>query len=438
MTEVPVFRIAVVGAGPAGLYLTDLLVNHESIRFEIDLIDRLPSPWGLIRGGISPLHPEKKLIADRHFRFVLNQSSVRFIGNLEVGKDISFQDLQSWYDGVVFACGAEANNGNLGISGEDLPGYLSAREFVGWYNGHPDLASLEVDLSHRRAAIVGNGNVALDIARILLAPIPVLERTDIADHALAALRSSKIEEVVILGRRGILEAAFHNPELEELLEDDTIEVAVEGQSLESIAPSNADWNARRKIETLTRLVTRKLDRPSRRLVLRFLGTPQEIEGEGQVRALMIADNGVASNSVSSRLPAGLIIRSTGYRVAPMPWLPLDPASGAVAHRCGRVLGLERTYATGWNKRGPSGILGSNKKCARETALSLTEDIHAGCITPGAPDAGATLRSIRQKQAELVSYSDWQRIDRVERSRGRAAQRPRIKVTQRESMFDILR
>jgi ferredoxin--NADP+ reductase len=445
-----VLRVAIVGTGPAGMYALGHLLEESRLQIEVDLFERLPTPWGLVRGGVAPDHPEKKLVIDRQFVFLLKDPRVRFFGNVDVGRDIQPAELDEWYDAVIYASGADGD-ARMGIPGEALPGCWSAREFVAFYNGHPDYRDLSFDLSCRRAVVVGNGNVALDVARILTMPVADLEKTDIADHALAILRHSAIREVVVLGRRGCLQGAFHNPELEELEHLQGVDVTGEGDDLpgeHDMDLNGADWNTRRKVQTLRRLAERPERAGNRRIVFRFLASPLELLGNGKVEQLRASHNfldrdkrgnlQVRSSDETSVIETGLVLRAIGYRGTPFPCLPFDERPGVIPNRQGRVMDDDRVlpgvYVTGWIKRGCRGIIGSNRKCARETIDCLLEDIDAGRLAGSGLSKDEAMAAIRKRKPDLVPRVGWLAIDRAEREAGRAQLRPRVKMTDSAAML----
>jgi ferredoxin--NADP+ reductase len=439
-------RVAVIGAGPAGMYSIERLLDSCGFAVEVDLYDRLPTPWGLVRAGVAPDHPEKKLVADRSFSHLLKNERVRFIGNVEIGQDISAEELAAAYDAVIYAVGASGDV-RIGVKGEDLPGCLAAREFVGYYNGHPDYDSLALELSCKRALIIGNGNVALDVARMLTLPISELERTDIADRALAALRRSEIQEVVILGRRGVLQAAFNNPELEELEHLEGVDIVVEGEALPGVDDpvlASSNWEVRRKVETLRRLTARAPSQNHRQIVFYFLGSTVELLGTDRVTHARIARNRHVRDSQgqlqatptgeTSHIETGLVLRAIGYRGTPFPGLPFDHKLGVIRNLEGRILeenGQVRqgAYVTGWIKRGCRGIIGSNRKCAYETVDCLMEDMEASRLARGLMSSPADVMSLLlQRKSDAVSLTGWLAIDRAERDAGRTQQRPRVKFS----------
>lgn len=443
-------RVAIVGTGPAGMYAAEHLVEDRNLDVEVDLYERLPTPWGLIRGGVAPDHPEKKLVIERLFDYFLKHPSVRYFGNVEIGVHVHPGELAQWYDAVVYAVGA-SGDARLGIPGEELPGSLSAREFVAWYNGDPDFSHLEIDLSHRRAVVVGNGNVALDVARILTMPVGELEKTDVADHALAALRKSAVREVTILGRRGNLQAAYHNPELEELAHLNGVGVAVEGDSLPDKDDSlvqGADWETRRKLATLRDMSNQPTNGVDRRIVMRFLCSPVEVLGDLKVEQLRVVRNrlepdgngGLQAHSTGegSLIDTGLLLRSIGYRGTPVAGLPFDDRRGIIGNADGRICDhdgvVPGNYVTGWIKRGPRGIIGTNKKCARDTLRCLVEDIKADRLTPATLGSADVLDKVQGRQPEVVLRPGWLRLDHAERTRGRQLGRPRVKFTEHQDLL----
>ncbi|GGZ17187.1 FAD-dependent oxidoreductase [Novosphingobium colocasiae] len=439
--------VAVVGAGPAGLYATEQLLRYQGGAVSVDVIDRLPTPWGLIRGGVAPDHPEKKQIVDRLFSFVLNDERVRFIGNVEIGKTISLEEISACYDAVIVAPGA-SGNGRLGILGEDLPGSWQANDFVGFYNGHPDQSDLPFDLTGDRAVIVGNGNVALDLARILMTPPAELRKTDIADHAIDALMQSNIREVVLLGRRGPMDGAFHNPELEELAHLTDVDIEVTG----AIVPdetdaelAGAEWHVRRKMKTLRNLAGRPRREAGRKIVFRFWSSPLAFEGNGRVERLLLADTfpAISANEAihrplhESTLDTGFVLRAIGYRGASVPGLPYDERLSVITNVAGRVMTndgpMAGVYVAGWAKRGCRGVIGSNRICSAETVANLLEDWEEGKLLPPISSANSALEAIAQKHP-LVSGSGWRRINHAELAAGRAEGRPRRKITNRDDLI----
>ena len=448
-------RVAVVGAGPAGAFAADRLLRRLG-DVEVDLFERLPTPWGLLRSGVAPDHQEIKRLDETFHRETLGRGC-RFFGNVEVGVDVSHPELMDHYDAVVYATGAQTDK-SLGIPGEDLPGSWAATEFVAWYNGHPDYRELEFDLSHERVVVIGNGNVAADVVRLLTRSTAELERTDIADHALAALRDSRVEEVVVLGRRGPAQAAFTSSELRELGYIDGVDLRVEPEDSE-LDPLSQEWleaegtfTARKNVELLREFAARPASpEAKRRIVLRFLRSPLEIRGDGRVEAVDVgrneivrADDGMlrprAVDDTSETIECGLVLRSVGYRAVPLPDVPFDERSYVLPNDRGRVRDADGhpvpgVYAVGWIKRGPTGILGTNKRDAEETVDRLAEDLASGALARGRlPDPEEIDSLIRGRKPDLVTADGWRAIDARELELGEAAQRPRVKLASRDELL----
>ncbi|WP_448316157.1 FAD-dependent oxidoreductase [Streptomyces sp. CO7] len=415
--------VAVVGAGPAGLFAADELLRHPGVRVTVH--DRLPTPYGLARAGVAPDHQDTKQVTEL-FRTIESQPGFSYRLGVEVGTDLTHADLLRAHHAVIYAVGASADK-RLGVEGEDLPGSVSATDFVAWYNGHPDHARDDHRLDTERAVVVGNGNVSLDVARILTADPRTLARTDISDRALTALRGSRIREVVLLGRRGPAQAAFTVPELLALSALEDVDVSVEGWP-DDLAPDTDE-----KTRLLSELAARTPVEGRRRIVLRFLAGPVRITGEGRVRALEITsttlhtdDDGTVRarpTGETETLETGLVLRAVGYRARPVPGLPFDEDSATVPHRAGRV--EPGVYVAGWIKRGPTGFIGTNKTCAHETVESLLDDFAAGRLT--APVPGAPV------PPDALDLQAWRAIDRAERAEGEAQGRPRVKFTDTASL-----
>jgi ferredoxin--NADP+ reductase len=415
-------RVAVVGSGPSGFYTAGQLLSDGERTVEVDMIERLPTPWGLVRGGVAPDHPKIKSVS-RVYEKTARKPGFRFLGNVEVGTDVSHEELLGWYHAVIYAVGT-AGDRRSGIAGEDLPGSWSATEFVGWYNGHPDYRDLEFDLSARRAIVVGNGNVAVDVARMLSLTEEELRVTDIADHAMQALIASPVEEIVVLGRRGPEQAAFTNPELLELGElggADIVVDPVDLQIAENVREKNLDATARKNVEILEEYAQREPAGKRKRVLLRFLASPVEIVGAEQVEGVRVVRNELVRGEdgrLSARatgaeevLDASLVFRAIGYTGMPLPGLPFDERRGTIPNASGRVtddgVPLPGTYVAGWIKRGPSGVIGTNKKCATDTTTALLEDLDAGRVPDhDVPSAGEIEAELRSREPELVTYASW--------------------------------
>jgi len=450
-------RAAIVGSGPAGFYAAAALLARG---LEVDVYDVLPTPFGLVRAGVAPDHPKIKTVT-RAFEKTAGHESFQFIGGVEVGSDISREELLERYHVVVYAAGSSADN-RLGIPGEDLAGSHPATEFVAWYNGHPGYADRTFDLSAQRAVVVGNGNVALDVARMLVLDPEELRPTDTADHAIAALAEARVQDVVLLGRRGPAQAAFTNPELLELGELRRADVIVDPADMELdplseawLASDAADATARRNVEILRRYAERAPEGKSHRVVLRFLRSPIEILGGDRVEGLRLAVNRIDARSdgsltavptgVEETIECGLVLRSIGYRGVPIPGVPFDDRAGLIRNREGRVLDEEGAqllgeYAVGWIKRGPSGVIGTNKKCANETVARIVEDLEAGAVhePPTPAEAEEIVAWIREKVPTAVTWEGWRRIDEHETTTGQPLGRPRVKLVRLPDMHAIAR
>ena len=458
-TEADPLRVAVIGAGPTGFYAAEQLLGRKDLVVDVDMYDRLPTPYGLVRYGVAPDHQKIKSVTavfDRtaaHPRF-------RFYGNVEYGRHLTLDDLTGHYHQMVFCTGAQTDR-PLGVPGEDLAGSYPATEFVAWYNGHPDYTQHSFDLGQEVAAVVGVGNVAVDVARILLRSGDELARTDIADYALEALRESRVKEVHMLGRRGPAQAAFTNPEIQELAElphaDATAlpeEVQLDELS-QGVVERTRDHTTMKKVEVLQGVAARAPQGKPRRLVLRFLVSPTELLGrDHHVHGMRLVRNRLEATSAGTlvaratgeveELPAGLVFRSVGYRGVPLPGVPFNEKWGVILNDKGRVLDPETQeprkglYTAGWIKRGPSGVIGTNKPDAAETVANMRADLEQGLVrSPDHPQAEAVDALVRERQPHAFSYADWRKLNEIEVVRGRAAGRPRIKFTRVEEMLTAL-
>ena len=438
-------RVAVVGSGPAGFYAADALLKSDDPQVEVDVIDRLPTPWGLVRLGVAPDHENIKAVS-RAFEKTAAKPGFRFFGNVEVGSTVGHDELLELYDAVVYTVGAQTDR-RLGIPGEDLPGSWAATEFVAWYNGHPDFQDREFDLSHERVVVIGNGNVAIDCARMLALTPEELAPTDTTQEATDAINASGVREIVMLGRRGPVQAAFTPPELKELGELAGAEPVVDPADLVLDAASEAELEhdrerARRNFELLQEYAARAPGGTPRRIVLRFKVSPTRILGEERVEGVEIVHNELVEEGgrIVARptgetevIPAGLVLRSVGYKGVALPGVPFDEGSGTIPNDRGRVAGADRTYVAGWIKRGPSGVIGTNKKDATETVELLLEDARAGKLQAPMPSDLAEL--LEAKGADFVEYEGWQAIDAAERSAGEPLGRPRVKLHMWEKLLE---
>jgi ferredoxin--NADP+ reductase len=442
-------RVAIVGAGPSGFYAADELLRTAGMPVEVSMFDRLPTPFGLVRAGVAPDHPHTKEITGL-FRWVAAQPNVHTFYNVEVGVHLTHEDLLAHHHAVIYAFGA-SHSRRLGVPGEELPGSHSATDFVAWYNGHPDFAGHVFDLSGKRAVVVGNGNVALDIARILLRDIDQLAKTDIADHALAALAESSVEEVVLLGRRDPSHAAYTAPELLAFGSLPGVDVVVDPRELPS-DDAAVDFPGRLKASVLQELAAAGKGTGDKRLVLRFLASPLEILGASRVEQLRIVrnrmvtdDSGAAvaeATTQTETLTTGLVLRSIGYRGRGLPGLPFDEPSGTLPNAAGRVTdpitaqAIPGTYAAGWIKRGPSGVIGTNRADSGETVSALLDDHHANRLPRPVGSAAEFAELVARRRSDRVSRVHWQRIDEYELSQGRLTNRPRVKLTDHADLMRV--
>jgi ferredoxin--NADP+ reductase len=451
-------RVAIVGSGPAGFYAAETLLGHPEMAIEVDMIDRLPTPFGLVRAGVAPDHPKIKSVIKRYEK-TAGHDAYRFFGHVTVGRDVSAEELAGLYHAVVWAYGAGADR-KLDIPGEDLPGSHAATEFVAWYNGHPDFADREFDLGCERVVVIGNGNVAADVARMLLLPRPELECTDTAPYAIDALADSSVREVLILGRRGPAQAAFTNPEVRELgeLTDadvfvDRAAVAADETSAAFLDSDAADATNRKNLESFTEFSEREPGGKPKRVELRFLRTPLEIQGEDRVERIVTAVNRLEvddSGAVRARttdetetIECGMVLRSIGYLGTGIDGVPYDAAAGVIPNERGRVTGDGSKphpghYVVGWIKRGPTGVIGTNKKDAQETIETLLEDAAAGVLPERDAGADALPALLAERGVDFIEYDGWQEIDALEQERGAAAGRPRIKLTAFEELLAAAR
>nr|WP_275940836.1 FAD-dependent oxidoreductase [Nocardioides zeae] len=437
-------RVAVIGSGPSASYAAEELLSQRGLAVEVDMFERLPTPGGLVRYGVAPDHQDTKLAAGA-FAQTMRRKGFRLLLNVEVGRDVAHAQLLERYHAVVYAVGASSDR-SLGIPGEDLPGSHAATDFVAWYNGHPDHAHHTYDLAAERAVVLGNGNVALDVARVLASDPARLARTDIADHALTALRASRIREVVVVGRRGPAQAAFTTPELLGLADCDGVDLVVRPDELGGPAAPGTAGDL--KTELLAELGTRT-PRHDRRVTLRFAASPTAVLGDGWVEGVRLVRNEVVEQDgrVVARptadveeLACGLVLRAVGYHGRPVPDLPFDEVRGVVPHDGGRVLAttggaaVPQVYVTGWIKRGASGVIGTNKVCARETVGRLLDDFAAGRLPAPVADA-ATLPDLLP---EHVGLAGWRAIDQHEKRSGRAERRPRVKLVDVPALLAVAR
>jgi ferredoxin--NADP+ reductase len=456
-TERNPLRVAIVGSGPAGFYTAEHVLKQEGTHAEVDMFDRLPTPYGLVRFGVAPDHPKIKSVI-RVYERTAGRPEFRFFGNVEIGTDVTVEELRERYHAVVFAYGTSVDR-HLGIPGEDLPGSHSATEFVNWYNAHPDFADRRFDLSCARVVVIGNGNVATDVARMLALTPEELAETDTADHAIEALANCGVKEIVVLGRRGPAQASFTNPEVRELgemadadIDVDPAEMELDEISRKWLDSDDANPTNRRNVEIFTEFSRRQPEGKNKKIVMRFLRSPVEIQGDGKVERIVVARNELQRDD-SGRIRAvdageretiecGMVLRSIGYKGVPINGVPFDEGRGLIHNEGGRVHGgsgelVPGLYAVGWIKRGPSGVIGTNKKDAQETVDRLFEDLEAEKLPDRelAADRGAIESLLVERQPDHVTFEGWQAIDAAEIEAGRPHGRPRVKFCRVEELVE---
>ncbi len=445
--------VAIVGAGPSGFYAAEALLKAPGLAVRVDLFDRLPTPYGLVRGGVAPDHQKIKSVATVYER-TAQDPRLRFFGAIKLGRDITAGELAARHDAVIYAVGCESDR-HMGIPGEDLAGSHSATEFVGWYNGHPDHRDRRFDLSVDAVAVVGVGNVAMDVTRLLARDASDLAATDIAGYALDALRKSAVKTVWLLGRRGPAEAAYSPVEIEEIGELTSADLVVDPSEAAVDELSRAelsDPSAKKKSEYVQERAKAGEGTKERKVRLRFLVSPVELTGEGgRVAGMRLERNKLVSDGkggvkaagtgVFETIKVGLVLRSVGYRGIPIPGVPFDEKSGHIPHLEGRVVSapgqppLPGQYVVGWAKRGPSGLIGTNRADSVLTVQALLADLKSGAL-PAAADSSldATLRLLADKKVRALSFSDWQKLDALEKAAGAKTGKIREKFT---SVADML-
>jgi ferredoxin--NADP+ reductase len=452
------FRVAVVGAGPSGFYAAEaLLKNADSFpnNVSIDMFDRLPTPYGLVRYGVAPDHQKIKSVTKLYER-VCKSDQVRFLGHVAYGKDIHRDDLKAHYDAIIYTVGAPSDR-NLNIPGENLAGSLSATTFVAWYNAHPDYAHLDMreHLAQPWVAVVGMGNVAVDVTRILAKSVDELKTTDIADHALDALAESRVTDIVMLGRRGPAQAKFTTKELRELGELANADIVVDPADLALDAESEKSLEQnpmlKKNIEILQEFAAKPQEGKPRRVHLRFLVSPKEVLGEARVSSLVLERNRLeqqgdymasVGTGETETLPVGFLLRSVGYRGVPLADVPFDDRRAVIPNDRGRVLTeasgapLAGEYVSGWIKRGPTGVIGTNKADSTETINQLLADVaNLPTVSDNAAQPDAIDKLLAARQVRVINFDDWLALDKLETERGQQAGRPRVKVTSLEEMLE---
>jgi len=450
------WKIAVIGAGPAGFYAAEHFLKQDEPTVTVDMFDRLPTPYGLVRAGVAPDHEKIKNVT-RVFETTADREGFRFFGNVDYGRDITLDDLEKHYHQVYFSTGAQVDR-SLGIEGERLPRSHSATEFVAWYNGHPDFRDLDFDLSQERVAVIGVGNVAVDVARILSRTVDELKQTDIADYALDRLAESRVREIVMIGRRGPAQAAFTLPEIKELgqMQDAGVSVMAADMELDrhtlAQLESDPDRMTTKKLEVMRSYIGGTNPDASRQCIIRFLLSPIAIHAapDGGAGSMTLMRNrlepgrgtrlSAVATGITERLACGLVFRSVGYHGVALPEIPFREDWGTVPNQLGRVTREDGTavtgvYVGGWIKRGPTGIIGTNKPDAIETVNCMLEDLASGLVfSPTGLDMAETLQ---ERGICYVTFADWKRLDALETENGRVQGRPRVKFTRVEDMLSAL-
>jgi ferredoxin--NADP+ reductase len=420
----PSYKVAIVGAGPAGYFAAQALQNLQTddLKFSIDMIERLPTPWGLVRSGVAPDHPKIKTVA-KVFEKIATAGNFRLFGNVELGTDVSIEQLNEMYDAVVIATGSAVGK-KLGIPGEDLPGSISAAHFVPWYNAHPDFADFKIDLDCTTAVVIGAGNVAMDVARMLALEPSELDPTDTADHAIAVLKESTIREVVISARRGPEHAAFTSPELRELPKLEHTNVLMAKSDIEaaiSRAGEEIEKDTKSNLDAMLLISEKEATNHDRTMKFQFLATPVEFKGNDKVEEVVLKKTG---SDETFSIKCGLVITAIGYEAASIPGIPYE--RGKVVNNEGRV--SENLYVVGWAKRGPSGVIGTNKSDAADVMKLLVEDLKGA-------KSGSDIADILPA-SKVISQSHWEAINAAEVAAGEPLGKPRVKAVTREELLSL--
>ena len=453
-TEQNPLRVAIVGAGPSGFYASEALIRSD-LHVEIDLIERLAAPYGLVRSGVAPDHPKLKQAIKVYDKIASENPQLNYIGNVTVGKDITVDELRESHHAVIFTCGAETDR-RLGIPGEDLLGSYTATEFVAWYNGHPDYRDRKFDLSHETAVIIGQGNVAADVSRILSKTVDELKETDISQHALDTLADSKIKNVYVIGRRGPAQAKFTSKELKEFGELSESDPIVDPSELTLNAASEAELaektnaGSKKIYDLFVNYSQREPSSKARKCYFQFLRSPVELQGDSQLERVILEHNQLSGDAFKQsargtgdlyELETGILFRSIGYRGVEMPGVPFHESWGVFPNEDGRITDndvvVPQMYTAGWIKRGPSGIIGTNRACAVGTVNALLEDVTKLDPTEAKAGREKIYSLLDSRDVQYINYQQWKTIDQVEVERGEAKGKPREKITSIEEMLSLV-
>ena len=423
------YKIAIVGAGPAGYFTAQALQNLQTnnLSFQIDMIEQLPVPWGLVRSGVAPDHPKIKTVS-KVFEKIARDHNFRLFANVEVGKDVSLKDLREQYDAVVLATGASKGR-KLGIIGEDLRNSISAANFVPWYNAHPDYEHMEIDLSCNTAVVIGAGNVAMDVARILAIDPTELDLTDIAEHALKALKGSNIRTVVICGRRGPEHAAFTSPEIRDLQKLKNTDVYIDRHQVNSAISRYSDFfetekDIKNNLDVMKLIAEHSKKGVNRKLEIKFLASPLEIRGKEKVSEVVFSVNKVEGKNVSATdqtfsIETGLVISAIGYDAVEYPGIKIK--DGRIPNIAGHV--EHNVYTTGWAKRGPTGVIGTNKSDSKDVVDLIIENLKTPKVSEG-------ITVLLKSSHEIINQTSWEKINAEEIISGQILNKPRLKIPNR--------
>ena len=449
-------RVAVIGAGPSGFYAVDQLFRKKELTVTVALFEALPTPYGLLRAGVAPDHQQMKSVS-KYFERMVDKNSERFhyYGNVEIGKDMSIEELQNHYDAVIFSYGCSADR-LTGLPGESKKNIHSAREFVAWYNGHPDYQNFEFDLSQESVAIIGQGNVAVDVARIIAKTPEELKNTDIPEHVLKKLAENKVKNIYMIGRRSPVQVAFTELEIKELgkLEKASVIIAKEDMDLTEAnrleLEDEKNDKAKKNFKVLETYLQEE-EKKETKIILKFFSNPVEFQGQDKVEALRCEKVKLSGEPFKQRIektnehidiPAGLVFRSIGYKGTAIKGLPFDEKNGRVPNQKGQITSLDGKplaglYTSGWIKRGPSGVIGTNKPCSTETVETLLSQINE-LPQAGAREENKVVNLLKSKNIDIINFQDWRKIENYENNKGASLGKPREKILNRDEALNIIK